>query len=303
MLPKLEGYAAARLGALDTGALVTVARDLASLEQTILGQANLHAVLSDTSVRSTARGQVLRALLQGKVSETALDLAVYAAVEAPAQEVPHAIAELALDARRVSEDGSIVASNLGLLAARERVSGYADAMLDQVTTENFSQIEHELFTWAHYIRNNADLRRLLTDRDAPVRARLAVTRQLLDGKVHSVTLALACYVIEGGRPRDVSGSVDYLVDYVAKARDWRIARIHTARALDQASQDELVASLTSVTGKSVELQIAREPSLLGGLLIEIGDLRLDATTKGRLGVLHDALSSGRLYESAINRND
>ena len=303
MLPKLEGYAAARLEALEQSALVTVARDLASLEETILGHANLHAVLTDTSIASVARGQVLRALLVGKVNETTLDLAVYAAVEVPAQEIPHAIAELAADARHFSESGTVVPASLGLLAARERVSGYADAMLDRVTTENFTQIEYDLFTWAHYIRNRDELRRLLTDRDAPVAQRMAVTRQLLDGKVHPVALALACYVIEGGRPRDVSGSVDYLVDYVAKARDWRIARIHTARDLNQASRDELVASLGSVTGKSVELQVAHEPSLLGGLLIEIGDLRLDATTKGRLGVLHDAVASGRLYESALNRND
>ena len=303
MLPKLEGYASARLEALNQSALVTVARDLASLEQTILGQANLHAVLTDTSIASVARGQVLRDVLTGKIGETALDLAVYAAVEGPAQEIPHAIAELAVDARRISENGVDVPVNLGLLAARERVSGYADAMLDQVTTDNFTQIESDLFTWAHYIRNRIELRRLLTDRDAPVEERMAVTRQLLDGKVHPVALALACYVIEGGRPRDVSGSVDYLVDYIAKARDWRVARIHTARDLDQVSRDELVASLVSVTGKSVELQVAHEPSLLGGLLIEIGDLRLDATTKGRLGVLHDAVVSGRLYESAMNRND
>ena len=303
MLPKLEGYAAARLEALEQSALVTVARDLASLEETILGHANLHAVLTDTSIASVARGQVLRALLVGKVNETTLDLAVYAAVEVPAQEIPHAIAELAADARHFSESGTVVPASLGLLAARERVSGYADAMLDRVTTDNFTQIEYDLFTWAHYIRNRDELRRLLTDRDAPVAQRMAVTRQLLDGKVHPVALALACYVIEGGRPRDVSGSIDYLVDYVAKARDWRIARIHTARDLDQASRDELIASLGSVTGKSVELQVAHEPSLLGGLLIEIGDLRLDATTKGRLGVLHDAVASGRLYESALNRND
>ena len=86
MLPKLEGYAAARLEALDQSALVTVARDLASLEQTVLGHAHLHAVLTDTSITSVARGQIVRDLLVGKVHETALDLAVYAAVEVPAQD-------------------------------------------------------------------------------------------------------------------------------------------------------------------------------------------------------------------------
>ena len=38
-------------------------------------------------------------------------------------------------------------------------------------------------------------------------------------------------------------------------------------------------------------------------LVEIGDLRLDATTRARLGALRDAVSPGHLYESSLNRND
>ena len=303
MQPKLEGYVAARLGPLDRTVIATVARDFAALEQSILGNPELHGLLTDTSINPVARGRVLGELLAGKVNSTTSDLAVYAAVEVPAQEVPHAIAELAATIHLRQETGVQEFASLGLLAARERVSGYADALLDDVNAENFTEIERDLFRWAHIVRNNVELRRLLTDRDAPLEERLGITRSLLEGKVHAVALALACFVIVGGRPRDVTGSVDYLVDYIARARDWRIARIHSAQPLDEASQADLVASLGAVTGKSVELQVARDPSLLGGLLIEVGDLRLDATTRGRLGALRDAVASGRLYESALNRND
>jgi len=99
------------------------------------------------------------------------------------------------------------------------------------------------------------------------------------------------------------GTLDYLVDYVAKVRDWRVARVHTARALDQASQAELVASLAALTGKNVELQIAEDAALLGGVIVEVGDLRLDASIKGRLGSLRDAVSAGRVFESTLVSND
>jgi F-type H+-transporting ATPase subunit delta len=289
MQPKLEGYVAARLGPLERTVLASVARDFAALEQTILGNADLHGLLTDTSINAVARGQVLGDLLVGKVADLTVDLAVYAAVEVPAQER--------------HETGVAEFASLGLLAARERVCGYADAVLGDVTTDNFTEIEHDLFRWAHIVRNNNELRRLLTDRDAPLEERLGITRSLLEGKVHEIALALACFVIVGGRPRDVTGSIDHLVDYIALARDWRIARIHSAQPLDEVSRAQLVTSLMAVTGRSVELQVAQDPSLLGGLLIEVGDLRLDATTRGRLGALRDAVASGRLYESALNRND
>lgn len=303
MLPKLEGYAAALLGSLDPTALGAVAADLTALESTVLARADLRAVLSDTSISGIARGQVLRDLLAGKINDVTLRMAVYAATNVPAQEVDHSLAELAVVARVLHDTGTFDQSSLGLLAARRRVGGFADALLDDIDTSNFARIEEELFRWARTVEANQELRRLLLDRDAALESRLGTVRQLLSGKVDDITLRLACYVIEGGRPRDVVGTLDFLVDYVARARDWRVARVHTARALDASSQEQLVGSLSNLTGKNVELQIAEEPALLGGVLVEVGDLRLDATTRGRLGELHDAVSAGRLYESALNRND
>jgi F-type H+-transporting ATPase subunit delta len=303
MLPKLEGYAAARLGSLERTVLATVDHDLGSVEQTILGRADLRAVLTDTSISGATRGQVLRDLLAGKVNDVTLQVAVYAAVAVPAQEVPHALGELAFAANELLETGEFSLASLGLLSARRRVAGFADALLDDVDTTNFARVEEELFRWARTIEGNLELRRLLLDRDAPLGSRVATVEALLAGKVDAITLSLARFVIEGGRPRDVVGTLDFLVDYVAQARDWRVARVHTARPLDEASQAQLVSSLATLTGKNVELQIAEEPDLLGGVLVEVGDLRLDATTRGRLGALRDAVTSGRLYESALNRND
>ena len=303
MLAKLEGYAAALLGSLDATVLDTVVRDLTSLEQTILGRADLRAVLTDTSIAGAARGHVIRELLTNKVNDTTLRLAVYAASAAPAQEVPHAMGELAGAARTLHESGSLVPGNLGLLAARRRVGGFADALLETTATEQFAQIEEELFRWARIVEANPELRRLLVDRDAPVASRLAMTEQLLTAKVSDATLRLARYVIEGGRPRDVVGTLDFLVDFVARVRNWRVARVQTARPLSAESQDELVRSLAALTGTDVELQIADDPSLLGGVLVEVGDLRLDASTRGRLSYLHDAVASGHFYTSSINRND
>jgi F-type H+-transporting ATPase subunit delta len=303
MLPKLEGYAAARLGSLDDRALATVAGELASLEQTVLGRADLRAVLTDTSITGVSRGLIVHDLLDTKVHDVTLQVASYAASNAAAQDVPHALGELAYGARELSQTGTFPLAGLGLMASRQRVSGFADALLDDVDAQNFDEIEDELFRWARTIEGNLELRRLLLDRDADLDSRLGTVEALLGGKVDAVTLALAKFVVSGGRARDVVGTLDYLVDYVAKARDWRVARVHTARPLDEQSQADLIASLSALTGKNVELQVADSPELLGGVLVEIGDLRLDATTRARLGALREAVSPGHLYESSLNRID
>ena len=303
MLPKLEGYAAALLGALDDAARGVVVGELTSLERAVLAQPELRGVLSDTSLTGVVRGQVLDDLLASKVHPETRRVAVYAASNAPAQEVASAIGELAQSALTFAETGTLHPRSLGLLSARRRVAGYADALLEGVATGDFARIEEELFRWARTVEENLDLRRVLLDRDAALGSRLGLVDQLLGAKVTPVTLRLARYVIEGGRPRDVVGTLDFLVEYVAQARHWRVARVYTARALDADDQADLVRSLAALTGADVELQIADEADLLGGVVVEVGDVRLDASTRGRLAALHDSVSAGHFYESALTRND
>lgn len=303
MLPKLEGYAAALLGALDATTLTRVVSELTSLERAVLAQPELRGMLSDTSLTGVVRGQVMGDVLAGKVDDVMRRLAVYAATAAPAQEVAPAIGELAQTARVFEETGALAQRSLGLLSARRRVAGFADALLEDVATTDFARVEDELFNWARTIEDNVELRRVLVDRDAALGSRVGLIEQLLGGKVADVTLRLARYVIEGGRSRDVVGTLDFLVDYVARARNWRVARVYTARPLDETSQSDLVRSLVALTGTEVELQIADEADLLGGVLVEVGDLRLDASTRGRLAALHDSVSAGHFYESALTSNE
>ncbi len=303
MLPKLEGYAAALLGALDETTLADVAGELAAFERAVLAQADLRGMLSDTSLSGVVRGQVVGDILSGKVHEETRRLAVYAAAGVPAQEVPSAMGELAHGADVVRESRETPPRNLGLLAARRRVAGYADAVLEGVDTSDFSQIEDDLFRWARTVEENIDLRRVLLDRDAPLGSRLGLVDQLLGGKVSPISLRLARYVIAGGRPRDVVGTLYFVVDYVAQWRNWRVARVYTARPLDEQARTDLVHSLGALTGFDVELQIADESDLLGGVVVEVGDVRLDASTRGRLAALHDSVSSGHFYDDTLNRND
>ena len=126
----------------------------------------------------------------------------------------------------------------------------------------------------------------------------ATDAQLLEGKVTPSRCALARFVIEGGRPRDVVGTLDFLVDYVAKARDWRVARVHTARPLDEREPRPSSTSLSTLTGKNVELQVAEEPDCSGspGRSRRPSPRRDHPRTPG--GAARRRLL-GRLYESAF----
>jgi len=83
--------------------------------------------------------------------------------------------------------------------------------------------------------------------------------------------------------------LDWLVERAAEARGWRVARVHAAREIDAAERQGLDGALRRLTGVPVELQVTVEPELLGGVVVEIGDLLIDASVRHRLEQMHEHL--------------
>lgn len=57
-------------------------------------------------------------------------------------------------------------------------------------------------------------------------------------------------------------------------------------------QNDLIKSLKEITGKEIELEFILDPSLLGGVRIQVGSTMYDSSIKGQLGLLRDKLIKG-----------
>jgi F-type H+-transporting ATPase subunit delta len=71
----------------------------------------------------------------------------------------------------------------------------------------------------------------------------------------------------------------------------------TATTAAPLSQDEvraLVGRLEQMTGARIELDLQVDPSLLGGLVVRVGDRLIDGSVRGRLERLRNQLVSGAL---------
>lgn len=67
------------------------------------------------------------------------------------------------------------------------------------------------------------------------------------------------------------------------------ATITSAQELTQAQIDELVAGLKAKFNRSVNVEVAVDPELIGGAIIAIGDQVIDGSVKGRLQRMSFAL--------------
>jgi F-type H+-transporting ATPase subunit delta len=293
--PQLAGYTAAILeGASSTGdaARRALASELESIEQLVLANAPLNAALTDTTMRPPVRRAVMLDLLSGKVSDPARRLAAFACAAVRAPEVPAALGWVATRARHAAEGMEFNEETLSLLRSRQRVGGYATAIDEDLSASELEELEDSLFRFARIVASTPELRAALVDRDLAPSARQGLVTQLLEGKVHPSALLLVRYVVVGGRARDIVGTLDWLVEQTAKARGWRIARVRAAAPIDEAQRSELSDSLSGLAGAPVELQVVIDEALLSGAVIQIGDLQVDATARGRIDALREHLMPG-----------
>lgn len=292
MNPGVEGYSTAVFESVGEERLAALASDLSAVEHLVEHQNELRAALSDTAVPPRSRRAILSELLRGRVGDPARRLAAYTV---SAVRAPDVVAALGWVTRRAAGSQMELAP-LGHLAARHRIGGYASAIFETAETGQLEEVEDQLFRLARIVESNPELRGALSDRDVPVPARLGVIDALLEGKVEDATLRLVRFVVTGGRARDFIGALDWLVEQTAIARGWRVARVRSAEPIPDAQGELLASALSHMTGSPVELQATIDHDLIGGAVIEIGDLHVDASARGRLDRLRDELlpvGSGR----------
>jgi F-type H+-transporting ATPase subunit delta len=68
--------------------------------------------------------------------------------------------------------------------------------------------------------------------------------------------------------------------------------IYTATALDEAKQAEVVEKLAGKSGREPALVFRVDPSILGGVVLKIGDMVMDASLRAQLSILKDTIKKG-----------
>jgi F-type H+-transporting ATPase subunit delta len=171
----------------------------------------------------------------------------------------------------------------------ERSHAYAGALLAVARSEgSLADVEDELFRFARLLETNDDLRTTLTDAALPVSRRQQIVEDLLGGRANPTTPALLSMVVGTGRSRDLPAIIDELVRLSAAEGNREVAEVRSAVDLSDDQKQRLAAALEAKTGKKVELKVIIDPTVLGGLVAQVGDTVIDGSVKTRLQQLKTA---------------
>lgn len=219
------------------------------------GNVALRRVLTDPAYSPQRRSALVHSLFDGKIDAGAVDI----------------VAQLA--AQRWSS-GSAFVGALERAGVRSELHAALDAgVLDAV--------EDELFRFSRIVAGDSALRAALDDRRAQLSAREGVVRDLLAGRVHPATSRLARRAVRAHQ-RTVELTLEHYLQLAAQVRHRMVARVTVARPMSPEQEERLRAALSRQQGRSVDIQLILDPSVLGGVKVELGDNVIDGTVQRRL---------------------
>jgi F-type H+-transporting ATPase subunit delta len=173
--------------------------------------------------------------------------------------------------------------------ADDRTLAYAEALFGVARAEGtLGEVEDELFRFSQTLQGSDELREALTDPSIPASRRQQIVEDLLGGRASSTTVALVSMVVGTGRARQLPDIIKQLVDMSAAEANKEVAEVRSAVPLNDDQRKRLAEALGNATGKQVEVKVVVDPTVLGGIVAQVGDTVIDGSVRSRLDQLKNA---------------
>ncbi len=236
--------------------LAALADELFAVARLLDGQLSLRRALSDPSGKPEERATLARRLFASRLSDAAAYL-----VETVAQ-------------LRWSRPPDLVEAFTALAT---------EAALDAADVRGeLEDVEDELFRFGRIVGGDRELGRILSDRKAPAEGRAALLDRLLAGKASPVTEQLLRNTLTGPHAGGAEVAIERLSEVASRRRGQSVARVTTAVPLTQAQEQRLTTVLGRIYGRTIGLQVTVDPTVLGGLVVQVGDEVIDGSIAHRL---------------------
>ena len=232
------------------------ASELFAVSGAVASSAQLRNLLSDPSAEVKAKSGAVSAVFAKGVSAAVLDFLT------------------SLVALRWSKGSDLV-------SALEQLGVHVVATI-AVKNANIQQVSDELFTFEQAIEGDSDLQFALASKSATSEARLALVDKLLGKQASAEGALLIRQAVSAAGKRRASLVLAGFGKLVALVASQQVATISVAQELSAAQLERLGAALAAQYGTAIKLNVELDPSVIGGVRVQIADQIIDGSVASRL---------------------
>lgn len=143
-------------------------------------------------------------------------------------------------------------------------------------------IESELFAFARAVSSDPELELAVGSKLGEASEKAALVDRLLAQKADPGTLAIVRHLVQSPRDRRIGELLNLAAETVADASGGIVATVTAAAPLTDAQLEKLSATLATQYGREPRIAVRIDPSVIGGLRVQVGDDVIDGTVSSRL---------------------
>ena len=175
------------------------------------------------------------------------------------------------------------------MAVAERL--YAKALFEAAEDSGrVDAVQRDLGEFADAVEGSPELTAFLANPQVDPAAKVGVLGELSEGSDELVHNFLRLIALKG-RAGQIPGIRDEFQALVDRAQGRVAVELTTAFELSDDEAASIVAQIEQSSGRKVEATRKVDPELVGGMILQAGSLRVDASVRGRLQRLRHELAT------------
>jgi F-type H+-transporting ATPase subunit delta len=168
---------------------------------------------------------------------------------------------------------------------------YARALFEAAQAEGRTEaVQSDLAAFAAALEESAELASFLASPQVDSGSKADALGQIAEGADELVRNFLRL-VAEKGRAHELAAIREEFDALVDEAKGRVAVELTTAFELSDDEAAEIVGRIEKSSGRTVEATRHVDPNLIGGMILQAGSLRVDASVRGRLERLRRELAS------------
>lgn len=158
----------------------------------------------------------------------------------------------------------------------------AEEKLDQAVLEEVQALQKAF-------RENEAFLHLLGNMTMSKEERVRIVDETFKGQIHEYTLNFLKILVERGAIHAFSECAAAYQESYFRDHQVAVAEVTTAAALNEAQREKLIDKLKKLTGKEIVVKEKIDPSVLGGVLLQMDGKRYDNTVRHRLAAIKQTI--------------
>lgn len=171
---------------------------------------------------------------------------------------------------------------------------YANALFEMAEMDGkIEEVFADILLIKNVLKENIELKNVIDSPHIPVYKKDKVFNTIFAGKISNISEHFLLLIIKKRRVPELYSILDEFVTIYNKHHNIKIAKITLSQEIDTELISKVVSILETELHSKIEVQMVINPNIIGGMIIKVDDMLIDASISSKISRLKTEFSQNK----------